>query len=151
MINIISDWFKVADIHANRIQLAQKKIQHLFPIDAKALTVLSDDDLVWIELLTSRFGKLQDFIGKKLINVFLEQNEEDTNNLTMLDKINKLERFGLIENASVWGMMRETRNHIAHEYPDSPELTAVYLNQIYDLCPKLLSLLTHLKTRCIKN
>lgn len=66
--------------------------------------------------------------------------------MTMVDKIHTLERLGMIDRFDVWDDMRKIRNHIAHEYPDHPELNAIYLNQVYDLAPKLLATLERMKT-----
>jgi hypothetical protein len=131
--NKFVELIKIADIHVNRINLAIKHTNHLFPINALKLKALTEEELAWIDLLINRFGKLQDFIGAKLIDIFLDMQEEYSNELTMLDKINKLEKFGIIENAELWKEMSKMRNHIAHEYPDNPEILAFYLNQMLEL------------------
>lgn len=138
---------KVADIHVTRINSALKHIQHLFPMNVQLLENLSEEDLAWIDLLINRFGKLQDIIGTKLIDFFLEAQQENVDGLTTLDKINKLERLGLIEDAELWKEMRRTRNHIAHEYPETPLLMVKYLNQIFELTPKLLIIFINIKDR----
>lgn len=135
---------RIADIHAERIRLAIDNTRHLFPIDETTVIKMRADDLAWTELLLSRFGKLQDFIGAKIIDAFFEINFENTSNLTILDKVHRLEKLEILE-AQTWKDMRETRNHIAHEYPDQPELTARYLNQIYELAPMLLTILDNIK------
>ena len=140
-----SEMIKIADIHANRINLALKELQTLFPLDQDKVANFTTQQLLLIELLVSRFAKLQDFLGKKLINEFFILEEEPIDDLTMLDKINKLERLELIESADFWKEMRDARNHIAHEYPEHPELTALYLNKIFTLAPKLLSFFNTLK------
>ncbi|MDX2050621.1 MAG: hypothetical protein SFT93_05600, partial [Rickettsiaceae bacterium] len=71
-------------------------------------------------------------------------------NMTMIDKLNKLEKLQIINSVSTWEEMRRTRNHIAHEYPDKPELTAKYLNQIYNLAPELLNILDNIKNYIAK-
>jgi hypothetical protein len=38
-----------------------------------------------------------------------------------------------------------SRNHISHEYPEHPELTAKYLNKIFSLSPQLLLILSKIK------
>ena len=131
---------KIANIHEMRIQSAINRIGHLFPMNEDTLKNISDDDFVWIDLLVNRFRKLQDIIGSKILDLFLEQQQEETYDLSVLDKINKLEKLGIIEDAGIWKEMRKTRNHIAHEYPDMPALMAIYLNQIFDLSPKLISI-----------
>ena len=138
---------KIADIHEKRIKSALKHIQNLFPINAQIVENLSEEDLAWIDLLINRFGKLQDIIGAKIIDLFLEAEQENVESLTILDKVNKLERLGLIEDAELWKEMRRARNHVAHEYPDTPSLMVKYLNQIFELTPKLLIIFTNIKNR----
>ena len=78
---------------------------------------------------------------------FLISKKEVIDGKTMIDKINKLERIGIIANAQVWEDLIEARNHISHEYPDHPERIARYLNKIFDLIPTLLEILELIKTR----
>ena len=144
----LKEILEVADIHVNRIKLAETKIQALYPFDADKIRVLDDNALAWIEVLIHRFGKLQDLIGSKLIDVFLDLNQESMPTQTMLDKLNKLERLGIVK-IDLWTQMRDARNHVAHEYPNDPALTAFYLNQIIDLIPKLLELYRTLNDKII--
>jgi hypothetical protein len=145
--NELNEMIKIADIHIARITSAINHIGHLFPIEAEAVKNMNENDLVWVELLINRFGKLQDFMGAKIIDAFLEMHEENISNLTMLDKIHKLEKLEIIEDAELWKEMRRARNHMAHEYPDKPEIVAKYMNQIFYLTPKLLRIVYTLKNR----
>ena len=141
------DITKIADIHADRIRYALNKLQPVFPVDAAQVNNLSEENFLFVELLLSRFAKLQDILGSKLIDLFLLQQGEVIENFTMLDKINKIERLNIITDANLWLNMREARNHVAHEYPDNPDLTAKYLNQIFMLAPKLVDLLESIKAK----
>jgi hypothetical protein len=143
--NATAEIIKIADIHVQRIELALKHVKHLFPITQEHITDMPDDDFVWLELLINRFGKLQDIIGAKIIDRFLEKEAENIEYLSTLDKVNKLEKLGIIKNASTWQEMRNARNHISHEYPEHPELRALYLNKIYQLLPELLAIWHKLK------
>lgn len=145
--NKFNEMIKIADIHAYRIKLALNELQTIVPFDQHKVIAFTTQQLLLIELLVSRFAKLQDFLGKKLINEFFALKEEMVDDLTMLDKINKLERLGIIESAELWKEMRDARNHIAHEYPDHPELTALYLNKIFYLAPKLLNFFDTIKKK----
>ena len=143
--NTLNEMIKIAEIHIDRITLATEALKKIFPLDADKAARLNQQELLWVELLVSRFAKLQDFLGKTLIDSFLSSIGEYTDNATMIDKINLLERLEIIESAELWKAMREAGNHISHEYPEHPELTARYLNQIFDLAPKLLSILDKIK------
>ncbi len=148
--NKLDEVIKIADIHAHRINVAITHTQHLFPLNVERLESLPDEDFVWIDLLINRFGKLQDLIGAKIIDLFLDAQEETTNTLTMLDKLHKMEKLEIIKDAELWKKMREVRNYIAHEYPDKPDLMAKYINQIFDMTPQLLEMFNKIKYVCQK-
>ncbi len=119
----------------------------MLPFDQTKIINLEKQNLLLIELLVSRVGQLQDLLGAKIIDAFLQEHAENIDGLTMLDKIHKLERLEIIDDAEIWKDMRQARNHAAHEYPDHPELTADYLNQLVMLTPKLLDILNRIKVR----
>jgi hypothetical protein len=145
--NKVLELIKIADIHADRIFFAIDKLRSIFPISAENVQKFSEQELLLIELLTSRFAKLQDFIGAKCIDAFLDSKAEMIAQMTMIDKINKLELLGVIETADLWFKMREVRNHLSHEYPDNYEIIAEFLNQVFVLAPKLLELLHNIKKK----
>jgi hypothetical protein len=145
--NKLNEMIKIADIHADRIQMALNELQYYFPFDALKVNTFNREQLLLTDLLVHRFGKLQDLLGNKIIDEFLIFNEESVDNLTMLDKIHRLERLEIIENAELWKKMREARNHAAHEYPDNPALVAEYLNEIVRLSSNLLTILDNIKKR----
>lgn len=124
---------ETAQIHASRIKFAQQKLADRFPVSAKTVTTMTDDELLVFELYTSRFGKLQDLMGNSLFPKLLAATEDLNNDMTFIDKLNRLEKLGVIKSAELWITMRQMRNHLAHEYPDQPELTAEYLNQAFEL------------------
>lgn len=138
---------EIAQIHAKRLTYAKEKLSPIFPITADKLTSLTNEELLLLELLTSRFAKLQDFMGAKLFSLFLESTGEVTDEMTFLDKIHKLEKLNIVDNADDWMMMRQVRNHLSHEYPDQPQLTAEYLNQAYGLVSKLLNCLNKISIK----
>lgn len=89
--------------------------------------------------------RYQDYIGSKFLDVFFESKSEPIEGLTIIDKMNKLEKLLLIDDAEIWREMREVKNHLTHEYPDDPAIMAKFLNQTYELAPRLLELFENLK------
>jgi hypothetical protein len=148
--NKILELFKIAEIHRNRIVEALENITPLLPFTPQTIETISSSNFLWIELLTSRFGKLQDYIGSKLMDLVLDYMQEQSKGLSMLDKLNKLEQLGVIESADLWKIIRNTRNHVTHEYPDNLNLTSEYLNQLVELTPKLLDILDSLQNKVVK-
>jgi hypothetical protein len=67
--------------------------------------------------------KIQDRIGSKLFRLALQQwRENDLDDMTMLDILNRLEKLGIIESVEAWDTLRELRNALAHEYPEDTKL-----------------------------
>ena len=141
---LVRSLIEISKIHEKRLNFALTNLAEIFPIDEEKFSHLSDEEFLLVELLTNRFSKLQDFIGSKLINVVLDKLGEFKTDLTMIDKINKLEKFHHMKNADLWQVFRELRNHLSHEYPDNPALFVTYLNKTYVLSSELLNCLTKL-------
>lgn len=145
--NKLKEIMKIADIHADKITLALSRLNSSFPLNGRKILNITEQEMVYIELLINRFAKLQDYLGRILINKFLEAVKDYDDKMTTIDKINKLEKLQIIDNAELWHKMREVRNLVAHEYPDQPELMAKYINQIFDFTPELLKIFNKIKVR----
>ena len=143
----LDGFLTIADIHGKRITQALKHLKALRPFDADTIAAMTEQDVLYAELLVSRFAKLQDFMGHKLFDLLLQQEQEYDQNLSLLDKLHKLERLGIISHSTLWQDMRQMRNHATHEYPDHPELTATYLTMLIDYAPHLLQVLEAVKAR----
>ena len=105
---------------------------------------LTRQEFLLVDFLINRFCRLQDFMGSSLVNAVLIQLNEFADDLTMIDKMNKLEQFHLIKDARLWQEIRKLRSHLIHEYPDHPELVAQFLNQAYPLSFDLLEILNNI-------
>lgn len=138
---------KIAEIHAQHIKDAINKLQDLFPISEQKVAIRSLEEIVWLEGLVYRLGKLQDYMGNKVINLFFEVLGTSVERLTMLEKLHQLEKLGIMDDAKLWLKMRNMRKHLEHEDPNYPELTAKYLNEAFEMAPQLLLLLNNLKAR----
>jgi uncharacterized protein with HEPN domain len=131
---------KITKIHIERINQALDNLKNLFPLDINKVQNLNENAIFSIEMLTSRFAKLQDYLGAVVFDVFFEIEGEDSLEWTPIDKINKLEKYGIINNAHEWRQMRKSRNFLTHEYPDQPEIIATNLNLIYNFIPLLIDI-----------
>lgn len=141
----LEDAFKISDIHVDRLRYALKQLRQDYPFPPEFLSDLPMEKAADIELLTSRFAKLQDYMGAQIFPLLLQKLGEYADSMTFIDKLNKLEKFRVIDSAVEWRKMRELRNHIAHEYPDDPTLMAENLNQTYKMTTKLLEELEQVK------
>lgn len=145
----LNSMLKIADAHVSRIVMALQELQPSLPFDAEKIMSLSKENLLFTDLLVHRFGKLQDLLGNKIINEFLISIDEYSANLSMLDKVYKLEKLGVIEDVEIWKEMRRVRNHVTHEYPDNPDFSAVDLNKIAELAPVLINTFYNIKMRIL--
>lgn len=144
----LTEMIKIADMHAKRINQAMNKLIGIFPMSTSKIENISEENFLLIELLINRFAKLQDYLGTKIIDVFLEdQGEIFIDNMTMIDKLHKLEKLEMVDDAELWKQMREVRNNLVHEYPDNMGKTADNLNKLFMLAPKLLAILENIKKR----
>jgi hypothetical protein len=128
-----------AGIHADRIKIAFKHLHSLLPFTADNIQTITEEDLGFLELLTSRFAKLQDLIGSKIFPLLLDLAQENIQELSTLDRLNKLEKLGLLPSAKEWIDMRTIRNLVTHEYPDQPQVMAEQLDKIINEAQRLLS------------
>lgn len=66
------------------------------------------------EALTARFARLCDFLFQRVFRTIdqIELVEEGSG----IDRLNRMEKRGVIDSASDWREYRELRNEIAHEY-----------------------------------
>lgn len=135
---------EIADKHAGHITYAVEKLAPHIPFTENDIKNFTQEDVLLTDLLTLRFSKLQDLMGTKLFTLLLESIGELTMTMTLIDKLNRLEQLNLA-NPQKWRKLRETRNHLAHEYPNYPELTARYLNEAFELSTYLLEVLANIK------
>ena len=121
-------WFLVNQL----IELTEKEVKHL-KLTTNRLKALQPD-LKWVESLeeeiehaemldafVSRFSRLQDTLGDKLLPALLRVSLEKTG--SQLDNLLRAEKMGWISAAEKWIEIRTLRNKLVHEYMDSaPDL-----------------------------
>ena len=97
------------------------------------------------EALTARFSRLQDMlVAPYKVIAHLELQPEKAERLT--DLLNFMEKLNLLESVADWGVIRKTRNVIAHEYWDDEEKIAELLNTIASQSKMLLDAVEKLRT-----
>lgn len=108
----------ICQIRSERLTYALKKIETHIPITPDKLKNLNDDEIVYFDLFSTRFSKLQDFMGEKLFPGVLELSQEHGEIITFVDRINRLEKLQAIPSARRWLDFREMRHELSHEYPN---------------------------------
>mgnify|MGYP000111295908 CR=1 FL=1 len=108
--------------------------------DRQSVDHLDRGTLRLLDQMAYRFTKLQDTIGQQALPGILELAEEPLPPETpFAQKLQQLERLDVIPSAEAWRELRETRNAIAHEYPDQPEIRAAVRNRFVQDVGKLLT------------
>lgn len=119
------------------IRVIKKEQQHLLQTDARLFaTPLTKEKLAELEhnidlaeqldAFASRFGRLQDNVGDKLLPAVLLALGEKKG--PVLDNLNKAEKFGWLSSSGDWIAARQLRNKMVHEYIEDPELLAASFN-----------------------
>ena len=88
-----------------------------------------------LEALTARFARLSDILIQKLFRAIdaLELTDEGS----LIDRINRMEKREIIRNAQEWLELRKLRNQIAHDYV-LEDLIPLY-QSVFSQCQILLS------------
>jgi len=108
-----------ADRHLGTLETALRDWQAAPASDLKAL----EDDCEKMRVLDQilfRFTKLQDATGSRLVPATLALLSEPFEDWPMIDRLNRLEKLDFLD-VDNWLCWRETRNRLAHEYPDQEE------------------------------
>lgn len=120
------------------VRVIRKEIEHLvfaqqsvflpcFTSD-HALALDQDPEFAMkVEAFSSRFARLQDTVGDKLLPVWLEALNERVG--PAIDNFNKAEKLGVLSSVDDWLMARSLRNQMVHEYIESLETLTDALNQ----------------------
>lgn len=115
-----------------------------FRYSADDVPVPVGDRLRLLDQLAYRYTKLQSTLGEQLLPLMLELAEEPIEPDTpFAQKLQRLERLGLIPSAEHWRALRQTRNALAHEYPDEPEIKAALLNHFLSSVKDLVEFWQH--------
>jgi len=124
----LRDAWRQAERHVHHMQHAMFALAPLLPLDEARFTALTDEQIQDVDQFILRFSKLQDVLGVRLFPAILDFLEEPYEARPMLDKLNRLEKLGLLPSVERWQYLREIRNRFTHDYPDDPERNAANLN-----------------------
>lgn len=80
---------------------------------------VSDPRSEMLDAFVSRFGRLQDTLGDKLLPALLRASLERTG--SQFDNLARAEKLGWLDSMDAWVALRELRNRLIHEYVDEPE------------------------------
>lgn len=149
---------RAIDRHRRLSKIVEKELTHLLITDrrlfAEPFTVLrakrlaDDIDLAErVEAFVSRFGRLQDTLGDKLLPAYLAAHGEKS--ATFMENLDRAERLGLIADAQAWIDTRRLRNQMVHEYVEDPAVLASALQAGHEFVPALAAAVARLVVKTI--
>ena len=129
-------------------RVTTKECQHLLDTDRRlfanlftieeAQKVEADPILAErLDAFVSRFGRLQDTVGDKLLPALLSALAETLG--PAIDNLDKAEKFRFIESADGWMEMRRLRNQMVHEYIEDLLVHASALRHGHAFVPTLVA------------
>jgi hypothetical protein len=144
---LLSSYVQVCENHAQKLQNAILKVSSLVPFTPELIANLNETDSAFLEVVTSRFAKLQDTCGQKIFPLVLKCSGENVDNLTFIDILNLFEKFEFIESADFWLSLRKVRNAVAHEYPDNLKKLSEDVNEVFEKSQQFLKYWQFLRNR----
>jgi len=116
---IVAQLVKVTEKEARYLERTANRLS-LLNIDLPWVESLDNNDLnsEMLDAFVSRYGRLQDTLGDKLLPAILRSSLEKTG--SQLDNLLRAEKLGWIESTQDWIEIRELRNRLVHEYIESP-------------------------------
>ncbi len=109
----------------------------IFTVDSAARLEDDPDLAERVDAFVSRFGRLQDTLGDKLLPQVLVALGERPG--AAIDNLDRAERLGWIVSVEMWMRMRHLRNQMVHEYIDNPLILADALQAGHGFVPVLIA------------
>ena len=127
-------------------RVVRRERQHLQTTDQRVFSepftparagALADnvDEAERVEAFVSRFGRLQDTLGDKLLPLYLEALGERPG--AAIDNLDRAEKLGLIPSSDDWLATRKLRNQMVHEYIEDAATLADALQAGHEFVPTL--------------
>ena len=113
----LNDWYQAPAANMAELEMNQERLRIL-------------DQLLF------RLTKLQDVMGQRLTPSTLAALSEPCEEWPMIDRLNRLEKLGFLD-VDAWLRWRETRNRLAHEYPDHVDTRFAALLAAVDVAAEL--------------
>lgn len=89
-----------------------------------------------LDAFVSRYSRLQDTLGDKLLPALLQTSLEKTG--AQLDNLLRAEKLNWIESTESWIELRELRNRMVHEYMETVDVLLEALQQALYSVPVLI-------------
>jgi hypothetical protein len=119
----------------NLLSTDSRLFQNSFTVEVVQKIQLNPTLSERLDAFVSRFGRLQDTVGDKLLPALLISMAEKTG--AAIDNLDRAEKLGFIESADSWMEMRRLRNQMVHEYIEDLAILASALRSGHAFVPSL--------------
>ena len=128
---MVAQLLRVTEKEARYLERTAARLRSQAPDLAWAKS-LEDNDArsEMLDAFVSRYSRLQDSLGDKLLRAMLRASLEKTG--SQLDNLLLAEKLGWIESTQNWIELRELRNRLVHEYMESADDLLDALHQALD-------------------
>jgi len=140
-----NDIIEKINLHKKRAKSALEEIKEWESLDCEIFE--NFEKIKTVDTFIYRFIKLQDMMGEKLFKAFLDELGEYKNSMSLLDILDKLEKFEIIEDSMEWMGYRKLRNKLTHEYPNNEEDVIDGIKIAIDVFNKIESILENIIER----
>ena len=88
-----------------------------------------------VEAFVSRFGRLQDTLGDKLIPLYMQLIGEKPK--AFVDNLDRMEKLEVVDDAHEWPRIRRLRNLMVHEHINDMNVFVKAINDAHDFIPSM--------------
>lgn len=129
---------RVAEKEAHYLQETDARL-FAEPLTAESLRHIAEDPLLAerLDAFVSRFGRLQDTLGDKLLPTLLDAMAEQKG--AAIENLDRAEKLGWLESVDTWLEMRKLRNQMVHEYIEDLLILSSALKAGHDFVPVLVA------------
>jgi len=121
---------RVVDKEIRHLNYSALKVFHEPFTVERAKQLNTNEELAeQLEAFTSRFCRLQDTLGDKLLPTWLDILEEKTP--VAIDNLDKAEKIGVLPSVELWLELRQLRNQMIHEYIEDLDILVDALQAAY--------------------
>lgn len=131
---------EICALHEDRLNKSLQHLQPYMPLNPQFMKEAKGDELAYLDMLTTRFAKLQDALGKKVFPLILKLIDEFYDEETFADRLNRLEKLRIIDSVEGWRELREIRNALSHEYENDLSKLCDAINFFVTKCADLIKI-----------
>jgi hypothetical protein len=139
---------KLTEHVSREVALVQETAMHLFALTRAQIAQGVQDDRViseQVEAFVSRFGRLQDNIGDKLMPALLAYLQEPLRPVG--EMLAYAEKLGWLDSMDDWLRTRRLRNQLIHDYDDNTELLVNTIFEAHRYMPVLVEVAERLQVK----